>query len=231
MGFVGLCALVVNCVGMTSLSPPDSRSGHLVSRLSALERENVELQEEVLFLKKQIMSLKTAGHSRPSSPVHRESPKRDDDLQESIDRLKVQVVQAVSELRKYRITEASPSVRRLDLSPASNNDQRWSVITEDTKSVRSELQSSLPDIPQSKGAEEDFDDFDKLLDTDIKKDIAGNPGSTSVVHTNRPHFFVNHVQPVHTNPTHPTGSKPISKSTPVAVPATEVDDFFDDLLS
>lgn len=126
---------------MSSASPSDQRSGYLVSRLSALERENVELQEEVLSLKKEIMAMKTAGsHSRPSTPTNRVELQNFEGFQEIIDKLKSQVVLAVSELQKYRLNDTS----------GSSQDQNWSVEAQDSKSAKLEV-----------------DDFDKLLDSVI----------------------------------------------------------------
>ena len=86
----------------------------MLSRIAALEKENVELHEEILSLKKEIMYMKTTGfhtHSRPSTPAKGEQPVV------TLEALRSQVFSTVSELRRYRVpSNASPLGRRLSVS-------------------------------------------------------------------------------------------------------------------
>ena len=91
--------------GSSSVSPNSEsfKANHLLTRIASLERENIDLQEEVLMLKKQIMSIKTKSGSQPSSPAH----KKDDieAMDETIESLKAQVNCAIIELKKFRVDQ------------------------------------------------------------------------------------------------------------------------------
>jgi len=78
-----------------------SLSSNVLSRLTKLEAENVELQEEILFLKKQLTNVSL------SPQHHRNGPRRSDSaevelLEQTVADLRLQVERAVAELRKYR---------------------------------------------------------------------------------------------------------------------------------
>ena len=207
---------------MPSAAAADPRAGHLVSRLSALERENVELQEEILSLKKQIMSMKTAGHSRPSTPVNREAMSVEG-VHDTIENLKMQVTRAVAELRKYR-----RKAKEVDLSPGVSVDQRWSVMTEESKSVRSELQASV-DIPGN--VENAVDEFDLLLNAEFSQPSVSSTGknikSADGAGKGREHV-VNPVSRSVPGKKQPKAKPPV-KTGQSSNP--DVDSFFDDLLS
>ena len=63
-----------------------------LSRLTKLEAENVALQEEILFLKKQLTNV-SLSPQHPRAIVH---------MEETIRELRYQVERAVAELKKYR---------------------------------------------------------------------------------------------------------------------------------
>ena len=138
----------------------------MLTRVANLEKENVELQEQVLALKKQIMQLKTAGHSRPSTP-QATSHAEVESLQTVVDSLKAQVIRAVTELRAYR---DSHDVEQMS-SP------RWSIESNAANSHISNLTSlghtakdnetknaHGPPVPTRSAS----DDFDKLLDASLQ---------------------------------------------------------------
>jgi hypothetical protein len=138
----------------------------MLARVANLEKENVELQEQVLALKKQIMQFKTAGHSRPSTP-QQSNHTEVESLQAVIEALKTQVVRAVEELQNYR--DAQP-VQQVS-SP------RWSIESNPANSNISSLTSAEPIIKEAavhgKYAPQvhprsGSDDFDALLDASIE---------------------------------------------------------------
>jgi hypothetical protein len=140
---------------MQSVSPV--KTNQLLSRITALERENVELQEELLTLKKQIMSMKMEGHSRPSTPVAQDTPDIGS-LEKTVDALKGLVTRTIDELRQYRVTES-------EVHPNSSetiNEKQWSVVADQGTSVRSDMTSSLSERGDLK-APPDPDEFDTLF--------------------------------------------------------------------
>jgi len=68
-----------------------------LGRLAKLERENVELNEEILRLKTQLLASKMAG-TPPGTPKNAE-------LESSLASLKEEVLLAVKELQRYRVVD------------------------------------------------------------------------------------------------------------------------------
>jgi hypothetical protein len=87
----------------------------MLSRIAALEKENVELHEEILHLKKEIMYIKTSGSHVPSRPS---TPTMDgQQVLLTLEALKLQVLASVKELGRYRVPkDASPVGRRMSVS-------------------------------------------------------------------------------------------------------------------
>jgi hypothetical protein len=77
-----------------------------ISRIASLEKENIELQEEILSLKRQLMlqRRRSTGGSRPASPEPEDNNHAFEELEVTVRKLKETVKSATDELRKYRDT-------------------------------------------------------------------------------------------------------------------------------
>lgn len=84
-----------------------------LGRLAKLERENIELNEEVLRLKNQLLAVRMAG--TPSLP---ESPASSTELETTVAALRQEVMQAMKELQKYR---SVPVAKEEEKKPPAKN--------------------------------------------------------------------------------------------------------------
>lgn len=84
-----------------------------LARLAKLERENVELNEEVLKLKNQLLALKMAG-TPPGSPSNA-------DVDKTLVELREEILHAVTELKKFRKGPDLQKPKQTPLSRGWNN--------------------------------------------------------------------------------------------------------------
>ena len=140
----------------TSTGSPSDRmleSSRNLGRLARLEAENIALHEEILGLKKQLLSSRMGGRhgSRPASP----EPVRTDGvdrLEAVVESLTEQVKCAVSELARFRTDET--------VSDDFSNSRVLPVLT----GAAPVVMTSVPPVAMAKsGWELDDDDDDELL--------------------------------------------------------------------
>jgi hypothetical protein len=86
-----------------------------LARLAKLERENVELNEEVLKLKNQLLALKMAG-TPPGSPSN-------GDVDKALVELRQEILHAVSELKKFRKASDAEKFKQTPFSRGWNNNE------------------------------------------------------------------------------------------------------------
>ena len=134
----------------------------LLTRLAKLERENVELQEEILRLKQDLKHARTS-RSRPSTPE--KAIDRSLEFEQAVTSLKAQVLRAVEELKKYRVPEPHSANTKIDSKVDSVKKGNSPVVARkltDDDDVFGPLNavSSVPALVVSKRKPDKKDDFD-----------------------------------------------------------------------
>ena len=158
----------------TSIGSPSDRmleSSRNLGRLARLEAENIALHEEILGLKKQLLSSRMGGRhgSRPASP----EPVRTDGvdrLEAVVESLTEQVKCAVSELARFRTAETvsddfsnSRVLPVLSGSVSHASHAQQAAASPVLAAAAPVIRTSVPPVAMAKSGWELDDDDDELL--------------------------------------------------------------------